>query len=284
MNSVICDICEQSIWDDYRYDKRLMRCSICGLVRAKVNPTTPQLIKHYQKSYFFGDEYTNYTTDRLALEHNFRFRLQKLNEFVDLSKSYLIEIGCAYGFFLHLASQRVRRRLGFDLSQDGVMYARTQFGLDAINDQFTTYKGQKANVFCMWDVIEHLSDPNQYIKHIAKYAKKDSLLALTTGDIGSPLAQVQGKNWRLIHPPTHLFYFDTSSITKLLRKHGFEVISITHPKLYRNLGSVFEQVLITKSTVALRDKKWYGCIKSLLDKLNFGINTFDIMEVVAKKL
>jgi hypothetical protein len=61
-----CDICDQKVWKPYYRDERLIQCSICGLIRARVNPTTRELINHYQKNYFFGDEYINYFADRLA--------------------------------------------------------------------------------------------------------------------------------------------------------------------------------------------------------------------------
>ena len=53
--------------------------------------------------------------------------------------------------------------------------------------------------------------------------KPGGRLFLTTGDIGSWVARIQGPRWRLIHPPTHLHYFSKATITRLLTGLGFSV-------------------------------------------------------------
>jgi len=277
MKKIICDICEQSLWVAFLPDNRLMKCQICGLIRAKINPSNNHLIKSYQKKYFFGEEYINYFNDRIALERNFNLRLNKLNESKKLKQSFLIEIGCAYGYFLNLAKKHTKKHLGFDVSKDGTLYAKRKLGVNALNSNFLNYKGLKADVYCMWDVIEHLPNPNEFIEHISKYSKKGTILSMTTGDIGSFLPRLQGKSWRLIHPPTHLFYFDTQSIQKLLKKHGFKIVNVSHPTTYRNLYSTLEHFKINKSTKIPRQ------FNSFLKKINYGLNTFDIMNVVAIK-
>ena len=58
----------------------------------------------------------------------------------------------------------------------------------------------------------------QFIAKIAEVSSPDALLVLTTGDIGSRLARMRGQKWRLIHPPSHLHYFDRVTVTRLLAK------------------------------------------------------------------
>ena len=76
---------------------------------------------------------------------------------------------------------------------------------------------EKYDFFRLWDVIEHLKDPNKYIDRISELSNKDSINA-TTGNIESLNSKIFGENWRLIHPPTHLHYFSYNSIKTLLEK------------------------------------------------------------------
>lgn len=46
------------------------------------------------------------------------------------------------------------------------------------------------------------------------------------------MAKIQGKKWHLIIPPEHLYYFNKSSINKLLIEAGFEPLFIGTIPLY----------------------------------------------------
>ena len=76
----------------------------------------------------------------------------------------------------------------------------------------------------MWDVIEHLNDPDLYLKKINKITNNDGILALTTGNIASFNARFSKQNWRLIHPPSHIHYFSRESMTKILKNNPLNII------------------------------------------------------------
>jgi SAM-dependent methyltransferase len=251
-----------------------------------MNPTEAELQKAYEREYFFGGEYANYFDDRPALEKNFKQRLTHLSRFLNPT-SRLIEVGCSYGFFLNLAKPHVDKAIGYDITSDGIAYAKKEFGLEAYEDSFLNYTGPQADMVCMWDVIEHLPNPGEFIQKISTAIKPGGHIALTTGDIGAFIARKRGDSWRMVHPPTHLFYFDKTSMTALLARYGFKVISFRHEVVYRNMDSVLKQ-LTTRS----REKPFvHACIKTIhafaratgLTKWNFGLNTFDIMNVLAVK-
>ncbi len=283
--SLNCDICSQSVWKP-KTDK-LVECSICRLVRAKMNPSEDELQKVYNQNYFFGEEYFDYFQDRLALEKNFSFRLKRLKNFF-LPSSVLLEVGCAYGFFLNMCKGLVRKSIGYDIAKEGTDYALKELGLNVYCDDFLNYQGELVDIVCLWDVIEHLPNPDKIIEKISLFTKKGGHLALTTGDVGSLLARIRGDKWRMVHPPTHLFYFDKKTITKLLANYGFKIIYFGHSAVYRNVDSVFNQLIsmqnAQKKSIFLLNFLHQICKKTGLSKINFGINLFDIMEVVARKV
>jgi hypothetical protein len=73
------------------------------------------------------------------------------------------------------------------------------------------------------------------LEKLATDVKPGGLVAVSTGDIASLLARHQGSRWRLIHPPTHLWYFSAATLSALLEAVGFEPIRVVRPHYYRSL-------------------------------------------------
>lgn len=270
-----CIICKES--EERKIFKNLNQCKKCNLVYFKKEENV-DVGSLYQEGYFSGEEYFDYKNDKLILQKNFARCLREIRKYIKSGK--LFEIGCAYGFFLDLAKKYFSVE-GIDIAKHPTTYAKNELGLTVSTGHYTECTlDKKYDVFCLWDTIEHLESPEKFIEKISSELNPGGYLFLTTGDIGSLLAKARGKKWRMIHPPTHLFYFSKSTITKLLKKYGFGVIKITHPGIYRS----FKQILY--SLFFLNKKKPSKMIGGLINKFDIPIyiNTFDIMMVIAKKI
>jgi len=79
------------------------------------------------------------------------------------------------------------------------------------------------DVITMWDVIEHLLEPQKYMELAKDILRPDGLLCITTGDIGSLDGRFRREQWRMIHSLTHLHYFSRDTLRLLLEKNGFTV-------------------------------------------------------------
>lgn len=265
----------------------LFRCKNCHLVSAKEIPNKEEIDKLYQQEYFFGMEYSDYKADRRALESNFRKRIRRIKRYIN-KKSSVVEIGSAYGYFLNLIKDNVGTHIGFEVSEEGVEYSKENLRVNAVNQDFTKYKfNNSIDLIIMWDVIEHLSEPGLYLQKASNVLKKGGRIALTTGDVDTFIPKIRKSKWRMIHPPTHLYYFSSETITKILNKYGFEVDYIKYPAISRNLGSVIKQIYSNQKAVGksgyILDKIYRVADLLKLTKLNIPINTFDVMEVLAHK-
>lgn len=281
-----CPICEKSTLNPL-YDN-LVICDTCELAISKKIPSDEEINSIYQQDYYFGKEYFDYKADRPALEYNFKKRIKSLSRSLH-KDAYIVELGSAYGYFLNLIKDKVKRHIGFEVSTDGVKYSRAEFGIKVTNENFLNYKFKKNEVdmVLMWDVIEHLTTPEKYIEKSAYILKKDGILALTTGDISSPIAKLRKNKWRMIHPPTHLYYFNRKNIIKLLKKYGLTVQSIHYHSTSRNLGSVANQIICNRialgKSIRVFQTGYRLAERTRLSKINLPVNTWDIMEVIAKK-
>ena len=142
----------------------------------------------------------------------------------------LLEIGCAYGFFLKAAKPAFRTVEGLDIAADAIHYA-IQRGENARIEDYaeTPAVPGRYDVICMWDVIEHLKDPERFLEKAYQELKPGGWICISTGDIGSLNAKLRGRNWRQIHPPTHLSYFSADTLSRLLKKECFSVQKTTYP-------------------------------------------------------
>lgn len=276
-----CIICNNSK-HSYLY-KGIVRCSSCGHVFANMNLTDEELQNIYRKNYFFGEEYSNYIADKKSIQKNFQRRIEVLQEFIDIERhNRLLEIGCAYGFFLELAKRIFKVAIGLDISEDSIRYARNVLGVDAYQSDFLNhdFSGQMFDVVCMWDTIEHIRDPHLYIEKLSFMIPKDGLLALTTGDIDSLMARIQRDRWRMIHPPTHIHYFSRRTISLLLNKYGFEPIQNRYCGFFRSIDNVAYNLFVLRQK---RPKLYKIIQRSGFGRIDFYLNLYDIMFVIARK-
>lgn len=281
-----CIVCSSKEFE--LYSEGLIKCNKCGLIVAKELPSSKEINQLYQQEYFFGKEYFDYKADRLALERNFRRRLQRLSFMVQPNFA-VVEIGCAYGYFLNMIKDEVRSHLGFDVSQEGISFAKNELGLNVTTEDFSRYHFTPESIdsVFMWDVIEHLVSPETYLHKISEILKPGGHLALTTGNVEAWLPRKRQGKWRMIHPPTHVYYFSSSTLSALVKKYGLEVISVKHPSTSRNIGSVANQIInngkAQNKSIRHLEFAYYAAKALGADKLNIPINTFDIMEVVVEK-
>lgn len=270
------------------YAAELVACQGCGLVRAREIPSDAELARLYQQDYFFGKEYFDYEADRPALEHNFSKRLKTLAPVLQPS-THLIEVGCAYGYFLNLVKDRVGIHQGFDVTEEGVAFGRRELGVNASNQDFlaASIPAGSVDVVCMWDVIEHLPRPEEFIAKISQVLASGGHLALTTGDISGLVPRLRRGKWRMIHPPTHLYYFAPQTLERLLGNYGLRVTAVRYPSTYRNVGSVVNQIKLNRRAQGktATPLAWADSLarSTGLANLNLPLNTRDIMEIVAVK-
>ncbi len=260
----------------------LRRCAVCSHVWADLSIDAEAIQHLYQRSYFFGDEYGNYLDDRRIIEKNFAGRLSTLQRFLTASHRRLFEVGCAYGFFLNAARPMFETVRGIDVAEDAARYARQELGLDvSCGDLLSAdLSGQSFDVVCLWDTIEHLATPRRYLETVAAHMPTGSLIAITTGDVGSLNARIQKGRWRLIHPPTHLHYFTRRSLSQLLDRCGFRVIHVEYCGVYRSLAGMLHNLV----SLGWRQRRLGGWLQRAAPPgLDVYLNLHDIMYIVAER-
>jgi 2-polyprenyl-3-methyl-5-hydroxy-6-metoxy-1,4-benzoquinol methylase len=258
----------------------LLRCPSCGFVTADLDrPVDPG--KLYDGDYFSGEEYLDYRSDEAFFKRSFRLRLDEIRR--RRPSGRLLEIGAAYGFFLDLARAHFDV-VGFEVNREAARHAKESLGIDVRTDDFLTVApetvGGPLDVTVMWDVIEHLAEPDRFLTRIGELSRPGALLYATTGDIGSALARWRGAKWRMIHPPTHVHYFSRATLRRLLDRLGFNVLDVRAVPVARSIRQVLYSVLALRMN---RPQTYEALARHIPPTWGFTINTFDIMQVVAER-
>ena len=262
----------------------LARCRSCGYIFLPRTPDLPDRVAAlYAGDYFTGAEFGDYAGQRPTFARNFQDYLRRMAR-AGASGGRLLEVGCAYGFFLEQA-QPAFEAIGIDVNAAAIDAARA-IGTNAICDEFLEHVFPSPfDVVCIWDTIEHVLDPRAYLDKARDVLTDRGWLFLTTGDIGSLMARMRGPRWRMIHPPSHVNYFSRATMTKLLESAGFEVLSIRSVGTRRDLVNalhllgLFSKKPIVRRSAAALERILAGRVPSV----SLYLNLHDIMFVAARK-
>ena len=80
------------------------------------------------------------------------------------------------------------------------------------------YPSESFDVVTIQDKIEHMPDPYQTISKIKRILKKNGILFISTPDLNSLSRLFLGKNWAVLSPAEHLFYFTEKTLHDIISK------------------------------------------------------------------
>jgi 2-polyprenyl-3-methyl-5-hydroxy-6-metoxy-1,4-benzoquinol methylase len=273
-----CLCCGAATQHTYRFTVNhcpIWQCRQCGLGRAEAAGFAPSA--YYTAEYFSGqhsDGYADYLGAEPVLRREFAHTVSFIRRFVPSGR--LLDVGCAYGFFL----QEARRYFdvhGIEIAEDAAKHCGKS-GLDVstgIADANTLAAFGELDVITLFDVIEHLPKPDETLALCNRHLRPGGILVLTTGDFGSVFAKMLGPKWRLMTPPQHLWFFTRESIGRLANQLGFTMLRFEHPAK-----------VVPLSLIAFQLRRMLGLqIKppNSVSALGIPVNLFDAMRVVLQK-
>lgn len=266
------------------YSNTLKKCSHCGFATANFEISREMLESTYSINYFLGEEYLNYLQDKEVLQLNFEKRINFIKKVIyeKLPVTNALEIGCAYGFFGEILKKHWNTKyLGIDVVPEAIEYGKNILKLDLITGDYLELPSPQetySDIF-MWDVIEHLQFPEKFIEKASKELVSGGRIYITTGDFSSLLSKLQGPNWRMIHPPSHLHYFSERNLAGLLEANSFDIVRSGYMPVYRSIRQVFYSLFLLNKKGRI--------LNTILNKIpsrwSFALNTYDIIFVIAQK-
>jgi SAM-dependent methyltransferase len=253
----------------------ILQCGECGLGRTETSGFDPAA--YYTEDYFSGrrlDGYSDYLGAEPVLRREFARSVGFIRRYRDHGK--LLELGCAYGFFLMEAAPYFEVA-GIELAAEAADHGR-RAGLnvlDGIADAANLRRIGHVDVIVLFDVVEHLPQPRETLALCCQHLNPGGIIVITTGDFGSMAAKLAGARWRLMTPPQHLWFFTQESMRRLSAGLGLALEHVDHPwKIVPASLMVFQ---------LRRMLGWRGEGVTTASRIGVPVNLFDAMRVVLRK-
>ena len=276
--SRLCPACSRATEHVLRFQKNgsdILQCPACGLGRAETSNFDPTT--YYTSDYFSGghaDGYSDYRGAEAVLRREFAGTVDFIRGFRPSGK--LLEVGCAYGFFLQEASRHFEVA-GIELAHDAAAHCRGQrlHVLQGMADEQHLEQIGPVDVIVLLDVIEHLPRPHETLGLCSRHLNPGGFIVITTGDFASMVARFSGPKWRLMTPPQHLWYFTPESVRRMSARLGLSVERLDHP-----------WKTVPASLILFQLRRMFGVRGAPVtagSKIAVPVNLFDAMRIVLRK-
>ncbi len=247
---------------------RIVRCKKCGLIYSNPREKLAQIKSLYKE--VKDDVYQEAFPGRVRTFEKIFHRPE-----MKAAGKNLLDIGCYTGLFLKLALKKGFTVLGVEPSYWAAQIGREKYGLKIINaDIYEAKIDRKFDTICMWDVLEHLPDPNLALNICHNMLSENGILAISTMRCEGAFYSFCGRYWPWFMR-MHLFYFTTNSLTAMLEKNGFKVIAVYPYTHYISLD-----YLLYKAT-SINKKLSIIPSNDIMKRIIFPVQMGDFMEVYA---
>lgn len=257
----------------------IAQCSKCTFVQMADEENVPRY--DYSAKYFENSKYKDIKA--LQKEHSRRKKL--LKKYV-LTGARVLDAGCATGEFVEYISG-IYEAWGCDISNEAISMARKKIPSLAHRFSCGTVENiladdKKYDAICLWDVVEHVSNPYEALKGIQEKLNENGYLFISTPNIGAIFPKIMKSKWPFMTPPEHLCFFTKESFELFFSNINMEIVEWCSRGKWANVGFILYKINRVSSA------KIPECIlklfqNSFLSKWNIYVPTGDIQYLVIKK-
>lgn len=283
-NKTSCFICRR---EDFKYlftskGYQIIECQNCNFKQVALVPSFEYLEKLYFDLHL---SHTKFRDSSAAFKENCsRLMLLKKHCF---EGGIVLDAGCATGDFLAVSKSNFSV-YGTDISHAAIDAAKLRF--PDLSDRLTVvnldqFRGDwpQFDAICLWDVIEHVSDPIKVCNVLMGFLKPGGKLLISTPDMDSMTSRLMRQHWAFMIPPLHLGFFSTRVFEYIFSKIiPAKIIDFKTRGKWTSLGFILYKIkqinryLMPNSLLDLLGKSSVG-------KLNLYVPTNDILYIVIEK-
>jgi len=231
---MLCTVCRANtirkvVFSEYGID--VLRCRECG---------------HIMSSYEAGQNYEEYFDQPGRLE-TFWWDQAHRSMYADFRRRLLpagtgrlLDVGAGLGYFVRtICDESDWEAYGCEISAGAVRYAKEVLGVTSISCGTLEESGHQPSSFdliTMWDVIEHIPNPDPLLLQIARLLKPQGTLFLHTPNAPVQLLKAQIKKAikgarseeHYLEARDHINLYSATGIARVLGRCGFSDVRFEH--------------------------------------------------------
>jgi len=227
MHCIICKSADIKQIRIKKIDHTGYQCGACSFVFLWPQPNLKEIADIYKEPYykswgvFTGEEKPE--TARLKRGTSDRY-LKRVMLYRKSGK--LLDIGSAFGYLMEVAGGHGFDVYGVELSHFSSTIAKKKFGSKVFEGKLEDSRFPNAHfdVITMFDLIEHIPQPLEFMREVRRIIKPGGFIAITTPDTGSLSHKLLGYGGWFHFKFEHLGYFNGKSIEQLARCTGFALV------------------------------------------------------------
>lgn len=240
-----CPVCvsPSRVWTDIN-GFSLSHCPGCGCRFVWPQPSAEELEKIYSGEYFDGTNegwgFASYEALAPSLRRMFRAHLGRIARFAP-GTGRLLDVGCAYGFFLAEAKAAGWDVSGVEISPEAAAKASELTGAPVfagtLAQAASSLEEGSFDVVTFWDTLEHVSDPVADLSLANAMLREGGSVFLTVPKAWGPLPAIMGRTWfGYKKAGEHLFFHTRKSLAEALERAGFVPLMIRRVSWTCNVG------------------------------------------------
>ena len=188
----------------------------------------------------------------------------------------LLDVGCSVGGFVRAAGDLGYAAQGIDISPTSVLVGQ-QAGLKIRSGDFLVADfPAKFDVVTMWATLEHLPDPNRYVKRARELLRPGGFLLASVPNFSGITQRLAGKRDRYVGTD-HLNYWTARGFAAYMTRSGFHVertmtfgfnpITLAQDWINRQAPPACEQMAVEQKRSASIKDTWIGYAHHTVERM-----------------
>lgn len=211
---------------------KILKCKECNLVQLDHMPEIFEDQNFYDTDQQVKNCISDLTLEQMkvnAKEDNLR-RYEMIKRYSS-EESKLLEIGCGYGFFLELLQDNGFFAKGIEIGEERRRIAnkRCNNRVQSINLLADTMleSSEKFDIVCLFQVLEHISNPVLFLSNINQLFLKDSsAVIIEIPNLDDQMLNQSKGYFDFYWQRAHLIYYNKQTVKMVLEKAGYYIEDI----------------------------------------------------------
>ncbi|MFA6053900.1 MAG: class I SAM-dependent methyltransferase [Thermodesulfovibrionales bacterium] len=263
--------------------KQIAKCA-CGLQAILPPPTREGIQNIYNEEY-----YDIYGMDHFQDAFNLKLKtckrlINEVNRLILTSGNrYHLDIGCAFGYMIEAARSAGYDSHGIEISPAADVAVKLGYKVRKGTLEDAAFPKESFDLITAVDVLEHISEPGEWLQECKRILKKSGLLLLVTPDCSSLTAHVLRNRWPH-YKVEHLYYYSPRTLKRLLISIGFDDLGSKTGIRYLTLNYIINHY--RKFRPNSLETKGLEILKALSPRrlLEYPLAFFSEMVVFARKI